>query len=87
MLYKNFLKLDLHGQDRISASIYTKEFIEDNYKLGNEKIIIIHGVGAGIIRKTVHSILKKHPLIKSYKLNIYNGGETLVEIKKRGLLK
>ena len=83
MFYNNVPKLDLHGQDRITASIYTKEFIKDNYNLYQEKIMIVHGVGRGIIRKTVHNILRKHPLIEDYKLDIYNGGVTLIKIKKK----
>ena len=41
-------QLDLHGEDRIGARIKVKTFIEDNFKLENEEIAIIHGIGEGI---------------------------------------
>ena len=83
MFYNNTPKLDLHGQDRITAKILTEEFINDNYKLHNTKGVIIHGIGTGIIRKTVHNILKRNPLIEKYKIDIFNAGTTLIDIKKQ----
>ena len=44
-------KIDLHGFDRDSARVAINDFINDNIKMGNQIITIIHGVGSGIIRK------------------------------------
>ena len=44
----NLPKLDLHGETRDSSRVLVKEFINDNYILKNNKIIIIHGIGKGI---------------------------------------
>ena len=49
-MFTNLPKLDLHGEYRESARILINEFINDNYKLGNEKVIIVHGIGKGIIK-------------------------------------
>ena len=40
-LYKNLPTIDLHGFDRDYARIMINEFIEDNYKISNHKVIII----------------------------------------------
>ncbi len=73
-------KLDLHGQDKISASILVKEFIEDNYKLRNEEFAIIHGSGQGILKKEVSRLLKKDKRVIQYGTDFYNLGCTLVKI-------
>lgn len=80
-LYDNLPKLDLHGEDRITAAILTNDFIRDNYRIRNRKILIIHGMGEGIILKTVHNILKKSDLVLKYEIDIFNGGATIVELK------
>ena len=53
----SFPKLDLHGFDRETAIVSTNDFINDNKKMKNEIFVIIHGIGSGIIRKTVHETL------------------------------
>ena len=73
--------LDLHGYDSVSAKIATEEFIKDNIVLKNKKIIIIHGIGKSIIKKTVHECLKKNKNVLSFKLNWNNSGITEVSLK------
>ena len=50
MLYNNLPSIDLHGMDRVFAIIKVKEFINDNYKLNNKLILIIHGKGSYILK-------------------------------------
>lgn len=83
MLYNNLPTLDLHGIDREYARILIKDFIEDNYKLKNEKVIIIHGIGTGIIRKETQDILRKISIVDSFKIDNFNSGMTIVTIKKK----
>lgn len=80
MFYNNTLQLDLHGETRDSARILVNEFIEDNYKLKHDKLLIIHGIGSGILKKEVHEVLKKNKKVKRYKLDNFNSGCTIVEI-------
>lgn len=80
ILYKNLPILDLHGEDRYSAIILADEFINDNSKLGNKLIIIIHGRGEGILRSNLHKHLKTKKEVKDYKLDIFNSGATIVEL-------
>lgn len=80
MFYNNNPQLDLHGETRDSARILVNEFIEDNYKLKHDKLLIIHGIGSGILKKEVHEVLKKNKKVKRYKLDNFNSGCTIVEI-------
>lgn len=82
-LYSNLPTLDLHGIDRDYARILINEFIEDNYKIKNLKVVIVHGNGTGIIKKTTQDTLKNNKLVEEYKINNFNAGETLVTIRKR----
>lgn len=81
ILYKNLPTIDLHGENRISAVLKTKEFINDNIKLKNKLIIVVHGVGEGILKKEIHKYLKTEKKVKDYKLNIFNKGATIIELK------
>ena len=77
----SFPKLDLHGFDREIAQVATNDFIRDNKKLKNEIIVIIHGIGSGIIRKTVHETLRKNRNVLDFKTFYNNNGSTIVKIK------
>ena len=81
-LYSNLPSLDLHGLDREYARILINDFIEDNYKLHNNTIIIVHGIGTGILKNTTHSTLKNNKKVESYKTDNFNTGQTIVYLKK-----
>ena len=74
-------QLDLHGEDRIGARIKVNTFINDNYKLGILEIAIIHGVGKGILKNEVLSILKNNKRVDTYNIDMFNEGCTLVRLK------
>ncbi len=76
----NLPKLDLHGENKDSARIMVKEFLEDNYKLGNKELIIIHGIGKGILKKEVYNVLKNEKKVVDYGLDMFNAGCTLVQL-------
>ena len=79
-LYSNLPTLDLHGYDRDYARIKINEFIYDNYKMKNKKVVIIHGNGLGVIKKTTQDTLRKNKLVKEYKIDNFNDGQTIVVI-------
>ena len=81
-LYKNLPTLDLHGETKDIAHVLINEFIEDNYKMKNDKVIIIHGVGKKILMKETRETLKKNKLVEEYKIDNFNLGQTIVTIKK-----
>jgi len=80
-LYSNLPTLDLHGLDRDYARILINEFISDNYKMKNKRIVIIHGIGTGTIRSITQETLKKSKLVESFKIDNFNAGMTIVDIK------
>ncbi len=79
---KIYPTLDLHGEYSFSAKYLTKEFINDNIFLKNKTICIMHGIGDGIVKKCTHDYLKKDKRVKSYKVDIFNPGCTIVELKE-----
>ncbi len=77
----NLPHLDLHGCDRTIARALIKEFIDENIRIKEKKIVIVHGKGSGILKNTTHDFLHTNKYVKEYKLNNYNDGETIVELK------
>ena len=73
-------RLDVHGETYESVSLYIMNFIEDNYKLGNRFIAVVHGKGEGILKKRVHEILKNNKKVKDFYINNWNVGETIIEL-------
>ena len=80
-LYSSFPSIDLHGIDRDYAKILVREFIDDQVKLKEKNIIIIHGIGTGIVKKAVHEELKNNRNVKDFKLDNFNIGCTIVTLK------
>ena len=76
----NLPTLDLHGYDRETARVATNDFINDNIKMKNSIIVIVHGKGSYIVRDTVHDTLKKNKYVEDYKLYNFNTGCTIVKI-------
>ena len=74
-------QIDLHGLDRDSARMVTNDFVMENVILGNEKIVIVHGIGTGIVKKAVHDALKVNKNVLEYKTDNFNSGCTIVRIK------
>lgn len=76
-----FPKLDLHGYDRETARVAVEDFIRDQWKLKNEICLIIHGIGTGILKTTVHDVLRKNNRVIQYQIHYFNPGCTIVQIK------
>lgn len=78
---KNLPTIDLHGYDADSAKVATNDFLEDNLVLKNEKVVIIHGKGSGIVKKAVHDLLKMKKQVSKYYIYNMNEGCTIVHLK------
>ena len=78
-----FPSLDLHGFDRDYARIKITEFIQDNFVMKNEFIVIVHGVGSGILKQETLDTLKKKKKVEEYQLFKGNIGCTIAKIKKK----
>lgn len=81
MMYKKLPQLDLHQMNRYEAEVAIKEFININYRQNNKLLIIIHGKGSYILKNKTHEILKRKKEVKTYKIDIFNDGQTIVELK------
>ena len=77
----NLPTIDLHGEYVDSALVLIDDFIKDNIKLKNYKIVLIHGKGSHILKNAIHEYLRKDKRIDNYYLDI-NTGQTIVELKK-----
>ena len=76
----NLPSIDLHGYDRDSARVKVLEFINDNIKMKNEIICIVHGIGSGIVKNEIHNTLKKSKNVLEYKLFYNNVGCTIAKL-------
>ena len=81
LFISNLPSIDLHGYDRDSARVAILDFINDNIKMKKKEIVIIHGIGSGILKKTTHEVLKKHKNVLDYKICYNNVGSTIVSLK------
>ena len=82
ILYHNGMEqIDLHGEDKIGARIKVKAFLNDNYKLGNREIAIIHGLGKGILKREILDILSHDKRVEEYNIDRFNEGCTLAKLK------
>lgn len=73
-------RLDVHGETYDSVSLYVTKFIDDNIKLHNKVVAIVHGKGEGILKNRVHELLKKDKRVSRFYLNNWNIGETIIEL-------
>lgn len=73
--------IDLHGFDRDSARVTVNDFVDENVFLGNDTIVIIHGIGTGIVKKSVHEALRVNKNVLEYKTDNFNSGCTIVKLK------
>ena len=73
--------LDIHGYDRYGATAMIDVFIDNNLRIGEKKIIVIHGKGSGILKSATHEYLKRDKRVSEFKMNNYNDGETIVILK------
>lgn len=82
-LYSNCPSLDLHGESSDYARIAINDFVFDNYKMKYETIVIIHGIGSGILKKTTQETLRYNKYVESYKIDNFNDGQTIVKLRRK----
>lgn len=75
--------LDLHMFSPKDAASVVDEYIHACLEKGIFEIRIIHGKGKGVLRRTVHALLQKHPMVTSFNLDggPSSWGATVVMLK------
>ena len=77
--------LDLHAVQPREVKNLVLDYLSACQERGLFQVRIFHGKGIGALRRTVHSILEKHPEVTSFALDHpqYGGwGATLVHLRK-----
>ncbi len=75
-------EINVIGKDSVEAMIEVENFIDQAVINGLEEIKIIHGVGQGILLKTIRQHLKTHARVSEYRRGNYGEGENGVTIVK-----
>lgn len=79
------LELDVRGMLVDEANIIVDRYLDDAYNAGLSEVNLIHGKGTGALRAGVQAFLKRHPLVKGYRMGSYGEGDagvTVVTLKK-----
>jgi dsDNA-specific endonuclease/ATPase MutS2 len=79
--------LDLHTFRPAEVKDLLHDYLEAALQKGFGEVVIIHGKGSGILREKVRSILRKHPLVDSFRdAGALHGGwgATTVRLSKKG---
>lgn len=79
-------ELDLHPFHPKEVKSLVLAYLEACEEKGILQIRIVHGKGKGVLRRTVHSLLDKHPSVQHYELGGMGGGSwgaTVVDLKPR----
>ena len=76
--------LDLHQFSPKETRDVVESYIEACLERGIFQLRIVHGKGIGVQREIVHSLLKKHPKVASFRLDPGSSswGATLVDLRE-----
>jgi DNA-nicking Smr family endonuclease len=61
--------LDLHTFAPGEATSVVEEYLRACLEEGIHEVRIVHGKGKGILRRTVHALLERHPLVVDFHLD------------------
>ncbi len=77
-------ELDLHTFKPTELASLVPEYLNACREAGIKTVRIIHGKGTGNLRRSVHSILNRLDIVKSYKIAGHDAGHwgaTVVNLK------
>jgi len=76
--------LDLHAFSPRDAASVVDEYLRVCLDKGIYEVRIIHGKGKGVLRKTIHALLEKHPKVLDFRLDSgpSGWGATLVRLRR-----
>jgi DNA-nicking Smr family endonuclease len=76
--------LDLHAFDPAEVGSLVPEWLAASREAGLRELRIVHGKGTGALRRSVESILARHPLVLAYRTageDAGGWGATLVTLR------
>ena len=73
-------ELDLHSFTVEEALPELDQYLNNAFMAGHSEVRIVHGKGAGILRQAVNRELKRHPLVRSFRIGGHREGQTGVTI-------
>ena len=77
-------EINVIGQTVDEAVFVVDKFLDDAALSHIQTVRIVHGKGTGKLREGIHSFLRKHPHVSSFRMGTFGEGEmgvTVVEIK------
>ena len=77
-------EINVIGQNVDEACFVIDKYLDDCALAKLKTVRIVHGKGTGKLREGIHSFLRKHPHVKSFRLGTFGEGEmgvTVVELK------
>jgi len=75
-------ELDLRGKNAEEAVLETDLYLDNAFLAGLNEVTIIHGKGTGVLRNSVHQLLRNHPHVASFRLGKFGEGESGVTVVK-----
>ncbi|MCF6269520.1 MAG: endonuclease MutS2 [Melioribacteraceae bacterium] len=76
------IRLDIRGNKPEEIEFEVIKFLDDAFSNNTDQVEIVHGKGTGVLKQTVHEILKNHSGVKDYNFaKIELGGEGVTIIK------
>ena len=78
-------EINVIGQTVEDAIFIIDKYLDDCYLSNLPTARIVHGKGTGKLREGIHTFLRKHPHVKSFRLGTFGEGEmgvTIVEFRK-----
>jgi len=73
-------EIDLRGMMPEEATSAVEKYLDDAFLASLSTVTLIHGKGTGALRKIIHTLLKRHPHVKEYRLGRYGEGEAGVTV-------
>ena len=80
MYWSYYPKIDLHGEYASTAYTVVHSFLQEQLKLRQPFVVIIHGKGTGKLKEEVHQILSKEKEVLEFQLDPENLGQTIVHL-------
>lgn len=73
-------EINVIGLNVEEATQIIDKYLDDANLSKLETVRIVHGKGTGKLRNGIHSFLKKHPHVKSFRIGAYGEGEMGVTV-------